>query len=146
MSDSRIPDRLPRLSKGSHPPTSGRACAMEAASWLAGEPWSDHPRSVHPVIAGVARWVNDSVSNDERQQLWPLILASLDTARPHNVVLTYRLRRRAWKVRTRIPVDARSVWRSVLTLHAELTGHRSRSVPAERIGDLADHLSAPSGD
>ncbi len=44
---------------------------MEAASWLAGEPWTDHPRSVHPVIAGVARAADDSVSDAERTGLWP---------------------------------------------------------------------------
>jgi len=69
-----VPDRLLRLDKGSHRASSGRACAMEAASWLAGESWSDHPRSVHGVIAEVARRVNDEVGDAERQQLWPLIL------------------------------------------------------------------------
>ncbi len=64
---------------------------MEAATWLAGEPWSDHPRSVHPVVVQVARAVNDGVCDEERQTLWPLIVVSLDTARPRHPVLSLRL-------------------------------------------------------
>jgi len=43
-----------------------------------GEKWSDDPKTVHRAI----RWVARSVNDDVRQTLWPLILASLDTARP----------------------------------------------------------------
>ena len=46
---------------------------MEFASFLAGERWSDHPSCTHPLLAQVARDVNDSLSDRERQQLVPLI-------------------------------------------------------------------------
>jgi hypothetical protein len=59
LSDLDLPDRLPQLERGSHRPGSGKACVMEAASWLADEPWSDHPRSVHRAIAQVAIRVNE---------------------------------------------------------------------------------------
>lgn len=91
FSDIELPDHLPRLNRGAHREDSGGACAMEAAAWLAGESWSDRPRSVHPVVAQVARTVNDGVCDEERQTLWPLIMASLDTARPRHPILSLRL-------------------------------------------------------
>jgi hypothetical protein len=144
MADMKMPDRLLRLDKGSHRASSGRACAMEAASWLAGEPWSDHPRSVHPVIAGVARRANDEVDDAERQRLWPLILASLDTARPRRLGLAHRLRRSAWKAEARSRgADPRQVWEQVLAEHTRLTGHRPGAVSSERFESLSAHLIPP---
>ena len=141
-----VPDRLIRLDRGAHSPDSGRACAMEAASWLAGERWSDHPRSVHRVIAGVARWVNDELDDGGRQQLWPLILASLGTSRPGRLILAHRLRRCAWKARVEARGGAsRQVWERVLAEHARLTGHRSPAVPSGRLAALAAHLEDPEG-
>lgn len=46
---------------------------MEFASYLAGEPWSDHPRCTHPLLAAVARAVNDYSSDRARAELAPLI-------------------------------------------------------------------------
>jgi hypothetical protein len=46
---------------------------MEYVSFLAGERWSDHPRCTHPLLAGVARDVNDHVSDAGRSLLIPLI-------------------------------------------------------------------------
>ncbi len=46
---------------------------MEFASWLAGERWSDHPRCTHPLLASLARLVNDAVSDDHRHHLAPLV-------------------------------------------------------------------------
>jgi hypothetical protein len=46
---------------------------MEYASFLAGERWSDHPRCTHPLLSGVARDVNDHVSDEGRSRLIPLI-------------------------------------------------------------------------
>jgi hypothetical protein len=64
-----IPDGLPVLGRGRHRhPTEG-ACLMEATALLAGQPFTDCPDRVHPVIATVARIVNDAVSDPARQQL-----------------------------------------------------------------------------
>ena len=46
---------------------------MELASFLAGEKWSDHPRCTHPLLAELARSVNDSVGDAARNRLAPLI-------------------------------------------------------------------------
>jgi hypothetical protein len=46
---------------------------MEMASFLAGERWSDHPRCTHPLLAAVARLVNDHTSDDHRSRLAELI-------------------------------------------------------------------------
>jgi hypothetical protein len=43
---------------------------MELASMLAGEPFSDHPGSVCPVIGSFLRAYNDSVDDDRRQDLY----------------------------------------------------------------------------
>lgn len=146
MADFEVPDRLLRLDRGSHRPESGRACAMEAASWLAGERWTDRPRSVHRVIAAVARWVNDELDDASRQQIWPLILASLGTARPRHVLLAHRLRRCAWRARANARGgDPRAVWETVLREHARLTGHRPQAVPRERFESLAARLRGAHG-
>ena len=46
---------------------------MEFASYLAGERWSDHPACTHPVLAALARDVNDLSSDTARNELAPLI-------------------------------------------------------------------------
>jgi hypothetical protein len=46
---------------------------MEFASFLAGERWSDHPRCTHPLLAGLARAINDQTSDEGRQRLLGLI-------------------------------------------------------------------------
>lgn len=42
---------------------------MEYASLLAGQKWSDHPDCTHPLLASVARQVNDYTSDDARARL-----------------------------------------------------------------------------
>jgi hypothetical protein len=46
---------------------------MEFASYLAGERWSDHPSCTHPLLAQLARGVNDHVSDESRRKLVSLI-------------------------------------------------------------------------
>jgi len=46
---------------------------MEYASFLAGERWSDHPRCTHPLLAGLARDINDHISDTGRARLVALI-------------------------------------------------------------------------
>jgi len=68
-----IPAGLPILSRGRHRrPTKG-ACFMEYASLLAGERWSDSPACTHPLLAALARGVNDVIGDDARQQLVPMV-------------------------------------------------------------------------
>jgi len=46
---------------------------MELASFLAGERWSDNPACTHPLLAALARDVNDYTSDAGRARLVPLI-------------------------------------------------------------------------
>lgn len=67
------PDLVPVLSPGKHRNPRKGACFMEMASFLAGEKWSDHPRCTHPLLASLARMVNDSVTDPGRRELAPMI-------------------------------------------------------------------------
>jgi hypothetical protein len=68
-----FPDMLPVLSRGKHRNPRKGACFMELASYLAGERWSDHPACTHPLLAFIARLVNDHTSDDGRPGLGELI-------------------------------------------------------------------------
>jgi hypothetical protein len=59
-----------QLSKGKHTSPDEGACVMELASMLSGEPFSDHPRSVCPVIAALLRRYNDTLDDWRRQDLY----------------------------------------------------------------------------
>jgi hypothetical protein len=71
--DRQPPELLPMLSRGKHRSPRKGACFMELASLLAGERWSDHPACTHPLLAAVARHVNDHTSDAGRQRLAELI-------------------------------------------------------------------------
>src|SRR5882724_7577557 len=42
---------------------------MEWVARRAGEPFTDHPRCTHPLVAEIARTVNDALDDSRRQQL-----------------------------------------------------------------------------
>jgi len=69
------------LLKGSHLPPNGHfeACAMEWASYLANEPWSDSPQCVCPTIRAFMVGWNDGLTDDRRDILKPLIPLVLGT-------------------------------------------------------------------
>ena len=69
MSRAMMPDVMPVLSQGKHRNPRSGACFMEFASYLAGEPWSDHPRCTHALLASMARMVNDFTSDENRSAL-----------------------------------------------------------------------------
>jgi hypothetical protein len=69
-----------RLAAGPHRrPGTGR-CAMEWVAYLAGEPHSDAPRTVSPVLAAFARTLNDALGDADRQRLRPYLARSIGTA------------------------------------------------------------------
>jgi hypothetical protein len=68
-----LPELVPMLARGKHRNPRKGACFMELASFLAGERWSDHPACTHPLLAEVARMVNDNTSDEGRQRLVELI-------------------------------------------------------------------------
>jgi hypothetical protein len=73
MRHDQPPALLPLLSRGKHRSPRKGACFMELASVLAGERWSDHPACTHPLLAAVARDVNDYTSDAGRPRLADLI-------------------------------------------------------------------------
>ena len=82
--DEKRLTRIKTLKSGSHRSISSGACIMEAVAYVAGEPWSDHPECVSPVIAGFLRSWNDSLPSDaDRDRLLrPLIPQVLNTRNP----------------------------------------------------------------
>lgn len=60
-----------RLSRGKHARPEDGACVMELASMLAGEAFTDHPKSVCPVIGSFLRTYNDLADDRRRQALYP---------------------------------------------------------------------------
>ena len=65
----RSTDFLPLLSRGKHRRSAKGACVMEYASYLAGEKWSDHPACTHPLLAELARQVNDFISDETQTDI-----------------------------------------------------------------------------
>lgn len=59
-----------RLARGKHDTPAEGACVMELASMLAGEPFSDQPRSVCPVIAAYLRAYNDGADDRSLRALY----------------------------------------------------------------------------
>jgi hypothetical protein len=70
-----------RLARGRHQSPDQGACVMELSSMLAGEPFSDHPRSVCPVIGAFLRAYNDGLPDDRRQDLYEYAAKAVGTAR-----------------------------------------------------------------
>lgn len=91
------------LTRGAHTKKSGEMCAMECASMLAGEDWSDAPKCVSPIIGAFMRNFNDSVDDDTRQKLKRFIPLVINT----NTGAADDLRRSwmamDWLVRVHVP-------------------------------------------
>ena len=58
-----------KLSHGAHSSLQNGACAMELVSFLANEPFSDHPECASPVIASFTMVWNDAMTDEDRQIL-----------------------------------------------------------------------------
>ena len=71
--EADLPELVPVLSRGKHRNPRRGACFMELASYQAGERWSDHPACTHPLLAALARDVNDYTSDAARGRLAELI-------------------------------------------------------------------------
>jgi len=67
---TQVTHQTVKLRKGRHDSPEQGACVMELASMLAGEPFSDHPASVCPVIGSCLRAYNDWIDDDRRQDLY----------------------------------------------------------------------------
>ena len=57
------------LKHGGHGSFEHGTCAMEAVAYVTGEPFSDHPKCVCPVIAAFLRSWNDALGDEPRNRL-----------------------------------------------------------------------------
>jgi hypothetical protein len=69
-----------KLSRGRHSSPEHGACVMELASMLAGEGFTDHPRSVSRPIASFLRGYNDLLDDDRRADLYRYAAQTVGTA------------------------------------------------------------------
>jgi len=93
------------LGKGNHQSIADGMCAMEAASYIAGEKWSDHPQCVCPVIGAFLRNWNDSLPDDERNALITpaLIAKTIGTRGSKDLERRRSLMAADWLIRVHTP-------------------------------------------
>jgi len=68
------------LAYGTHATPADGRCAMEWVSYLAGEPHSDDPACVSPVLRAFCTTLNDSLEDAPRQRLRPYLTRTIGTA------------------------------------------------------------------
>jgi len=91
------------LYAGAHRPDS-KFCLLEAVAYVAGEPWSDHPTCVSPVLAAFGRAWNDGMrSDEERAQLLPYIPLLIGTRASPEVESRRAYMALDWLVRVNAP-------------------------------------------
>lgn len=126
-----------RLMRGRHASPDQGVCVMELASMLAGERFTDHPRSVSPVIAEFLRTYNDLVDDDRRQDLYRFAAASVGTRSSQTVE-----RLRADWLRSTAPdtvLDRLSRW---LSMPASQRAGRAQRAAAVLATNPARHRAA----
>src|SRR6202012_2288909 len=68
------------LAYGTHASPDDGRCAMEWVSYLAGEPHSDQPICVSPVLRAMCIALNDGLQQEPRQRLRPYLTRTIGTA------------------------------------------------------------------
>jgi hypothetical protein len=68
------------LGYGTHSTPDDGMCAMEWVSYLAGEPHSDQPACVSPVLRAFCTTLNDTLDDEPRQRLRPYLSRTVGTA------------------------------------------------------------------
>ncbi|MEU0570505.1 hypothetical protein ABZ297_34655 [Nonomuraea sp. NPDC005983] len=127
---------MPVLSKGRHRTPKRGACFMELASYLAGERWSDHPACTHPLLAALARLVNDNTSDVDRSKLIWLVPSIIGLTSDDLRVDAHIALRCA---RTALPVAAaeRQLALAVSVLAAEEMLARLDGAPSGRLSEAS---------
>ncbi len=134
-STSGVPESVPLLSRGKHRNPRKGACFMELASFMAGGRWSDHPACTHPLLASLARLVNDNTSDDCRHHLAPLIpsVIGLTSDDPYvDLVIALRSASTALPVATEERQRALAVGVIVANRLVSALGHRPSGGVEER--------------
>jgi hypothetical protein len=93
---SEISHQVVRLSRGKHSSPERGVCVMELASMLAGERFSDRPRSVDPVVGAFLRGYNDVLDDVRRQDLYRYAAEAVGTAAGREVQRRRAQRCVAW--------------------------------------------------
>ncbi|MFI7106350.1 hypothetical protein ACIBK9_08595 [Nonomuraea sp. NPDC050227] len=129
-------DHMPVLSRGRHRNPKRGACFMELASYLAGERWSDHPACTHPLLAALARLVNDNTGDESRAQLVGLVPSIIGLAGDDLRIDAHIALRCAT---TALPVAAaeRQLALAVSVLAAEEMLARLDGAPSGRLSELS---------
>ncbi len=142
MARSQTPDAVPVLSPGKHRNPRKGACFMEFASFLAGERWSDHPKCTHPLLAGLARGVNDLTSDAGRPRLVPLIPSVIGlTSEDPAVDAGIAIRSAAIALPVVSETRQRALATGLLAARRYLTRNGTAGVPGMETGELFDHAS-----
>jgi hypothetical protein len=107
------------------------ACVMEAVAFVAGEPWSDHPRCACPVIGDFLRSWNDSIPDEDNRTrlLGPLIPRLVGSKSTPVIELRRSYLALDWLVRVQTPA-----W-------LELAGLKDHADLCRRLGELRDEAS-----
>jgi hypothetical protein len=132
-----------RLAEGKHQVGEREACVMELASMLAGDPFTDHPRSVCPVVAAYMRWLNDTVDDEQRHELYRYAAAAVGTRGDDDA------RRRRLEL-CRLELEAleaeRTRWRRLVAPRAPETPERSLYALDRYAMHLVREIMRGSGD
>jgi hypothetical protein len=80
MRTAPVTHQTAELSPGRHRNPAHGVCVMELSSMLGGEPFSDRPACVDPVIAAFLRVYNDAATRRRRQDLYAYAAAVVGTA------------------------------------------------------------------
>jgi hypothetical protein len=134
-----------RLSAGRHAGPEHGACVVELASMLSGEDFSDHPRSVCPVIGAFLRSYNDGVGDERRQDLYRYASRIVGSASTRAVQRERGRLLRAWAHErgSRLRPNARVVRPIVAAREAAMIAIASRGTDADcDVLDLLDDLLA----
>jgi hypothetical protein len=98
-----------QLAHGKHDTPENGMCLLEAAAYIAGEPFTDHPECVCPVLAAFGRSWNDALDNDTRNRILKPFIPHLIGTRTTPAVQDARAFMAAdWAVRTYTPVWLRA--------------------------------------
>ena len=97
------------LAKGSHSKSDGEMCLLEAVAYIAGEPWTDRPQCVDPVLGAFGRAWNDALPDDKRTELLrPFIPRLIGTRSTPDIQDARAFMAADWAVRTYTPVWLRA--------------------------------------
>jgi hypothetical protein len=134
-----------KLGKGKHRSPDEGACVMELASMLAGEPFSDHPVSVCPVIGSLLRAYNDSIDSERRQDLYAYAAKVVGSRATGHVQNARAARVKAWvedvkkrrEERSRFPLGLRALDRLLKIVFVE-----THAQPFHVLADTDDEMHA----